>query len=150
GAPFEPSRIRSFGSPGRERRKGPYPRCHPGADMDERGGLFEYRKCLYRHASQEGRRRIPGQADPDGSRRWVYAAQARRGMRGMNILPASFADAQHRLRTPFGSVRAQLILWNVVSLSLLLGGLGLASRFVTLSFMMQSVDRELDRGIERF
>jgi signal transduction histidine kinase len=55
-----------------------------------------------------------------------------------------------RLRRSVGSLRTHLIFWNVVALSLLLGGLGIVCRFVTLSFMMQSVDRELERGIGMF
>jgi signal transduction histidine kinase len=48
------------------------------------------------------------------------------------------------------SLRTQLILWNVVALSLLLGAFAIVSRYVMLTFMMQSVDRELDRGIAMF
>src|SRR5258708_1514338 len=55
-----------------------------------------------------------------------------------------------KLQRSKGSLRTQLILWNVVSLSLLLGSLGIASRFAILSFMMQSVDRELEHNVERF
>lgn len=42
------------------------------------------------------------------------------------------------------SIRTQLIAWNVLVLALLLGGLGVLTRYTVQAFMMQSVDRELD------
>ncbi len=55
-----------------------------------------------------------------------------------------------RLRRSAGSLRVQLMFWNVVTLSLLLGGLGILCRWVTLSVMMESVDQELDRDVRMF
>ena len=55
-----------------------------------------------------------------------------------------------RWQHSFDSLRTQLIVGNVTALLLLLGGLGLACHLVVSSSMMQSVDNELDRGIQRF
>lgn len=55
-----------------------------------------------------------------------------------------------RLRRRFASLRTQLIFWNVIALSLLLGGLGIVCRFVILSYLIQSVDRDLDHGATMF
>jgi signal transduction histidine kinase len=43
-----------------------------------------------------------------------------------------------------------LIFWNVVALVLLVGGLGIVCRFVTVSYLIGSVDRELDHSIEMY
>lgn len=50
----------------------------------------------------------------------------------------------------FGSLRAQLIFWNVIALSLLLGGLGIVCRYITYSYMMQSVRQELEHSASMF
>ena len=49
-----------------------------------------------------------------------------------------------------GSLRSQLILWNVIALLLLLGGLGISCRYITLSFLMRSVDQELQRRLSMY
>jgi signal transduction histidine kinase len=53
-------------------------------------------------------------------------------------------------RRRFGSLRTQLIFWNTVAIALLLGALGFICRTITLTFILQSVDRELKRGIGMF
>jgi signal transduction histidine kinase len=45
------------------------------------------------------------------------------------------------------SIRTQLILWNILTLSLLLGVLGVITRFSVQSFMIASVDHELDMRV---
>ena len=50
----------------------------------------------------------------------------------------------------FGSLRTQLILWNFVALSLLVGGLGVVCRYAIYSYLLQSVDHELDQSIDRY
>ncbi|MES2461955.1 MAG: HAMP domain-containing sensor histidine kinase [Armatimonadota bacterium] len=42
------------------------------------------------------------------------------------------------------SLRTQLIFWNVLALSILLGGLGMIIRYTVIATMIGSVDRELD------
>ena len=42
------------------------------------------------------------------------------------------------------SLRTRLIFWNVLTLALLLGAMGLVTRSIVLSSMMASIDRELD------
>ncbi len=49
-----------------------------------------------------------------------------------------------------GSLRTQLIVGNIVAVSLLVGGLGIACRFIILTYMLQSVDQELERSIGRY
>lgn len=49
-----------------------------------------------------------------------------------------------------GSLRTQLIVGNIVAVSLLVGGLGIACRFIILGYMLQSVDQELERSIGRY
>ena len=61
--------------------------------------------------------------------------------------------------TPFGtfarvgrwlsSLRTQLILGNVVALAILLGVLGIVCRYVIFSFMLNSIDRDLERSAMR-
>lgn len=68
----------------------------------------------------------------------------------MSRLESTQASTGTDGRSAKGSLRRQLILWNVVSIALLLGGLGLVSRYIVLAFMIRSVDRELDRGVEMF
>lgn len=68
----------------------------------------------------------------------------------MNLAaPSASVRLPFRLRSA-GSLRTRLIFWNILMLALLLGGLGIVCRFVTLSYMMQSVDQELERGIARY
>ncbi len=55
-----------------------------------------------------------------------------------------------RWKRSLGSLRTQLILWNVIALSLMLGGLGVVCRYAILQFLMQSVNHELERGIDMF
>jgi signal transduction histidine kinase len=55
-----------------------------------------------------------------------------------------------RWQRAFGSLRAQLIVGNVIALSLLVGGLGVACRVAVFQFMMQSVNDDLERGIHMF
>lgn len=55
-----------------------------------------------------------------------------------------------RWKRSLGSLRTQLILWNVIALSLMLGGLGVVCRYAILQFLMQSVNHELERGIDVF
>jgi signal transduction histidine kinase len=55
-----------------------------------------------------------------------------------------------RWRRSVGSLRTQLILGNVLSLTLLLGGLAVVCRLIVATFLQQSVDKELERSIERF
>jgi signal transduction histidine kinase len=45
---------------------------------------------------------------------------------------------------PSRSLRTQLIFWNVFTLAILLGGLGLTIRYTVIATMISSVDRELD------
>ncbi len=47
------------------------------------------------------------------------------------------------------SVRTQLILWNIVALAILLGILGGVIHYTVESFLIDSVDRELDRRLQR-
>lgn len=46
------------------------------------------------------------------------------------------------------SVRTQLIVWNILALTLLLGILGGVVHYTVLSFLMDSVDRELDKRVQ--
>ena len=55
-----------------------------------------------------------------------------------------------RYRRSLGSLRTQLIVGNIVALSLLLGGLAVACRLVVVSFIQNSIDRELERSAARF
>ena len=55
-----------------------------------------------------------------------------------------------RWQHSFDSLRTQLIVGNVTALLLLLGGLGFACHLAVSSSMNQSVDNELDKGIQRF
>lgn len=55
-----------------------------------------------------------------------------------------------RWRRFTGSIRAQLIFCNVIVLSLLLIGFGVVCRIVTLTYMLQSVNRDLEHSIAMF
>jgi len=66
------------------------------------------------------------------------------------VFHALLARLPAHWRRSVGSLRTQLIFWNVVTLSLLVGGLGIFCHFITLSFMTQSVNRELDRSLNMF
>ncbi len=54
-----------------------------------------------------------------------------------------------KTRRRSGSLRTQLILGNILALSVLLGVLGVISRYTILSFLTHSVDRELERNARR-
>lgn len=55
-----------------------------------------------------------------------------------------------RYRRSLGSLRTQLIVGNVLALSLLLGGLAVVCRIITFTFIQQSVDRELERSVAHY
>ncbi|MCW3096834.1 MAG: sensor histidine kinase [Chthonomonadaceae bacterium] len=55
-----------------------------------------------------------------------------------------------RYRRSLGSLRTQLIVGNVLALSLLLCGLAVVCRVITFTFIQQSVDRELERSVARY
>ena len=55
-----------------------------------------------------------------------------------------------RWRRSLGSLRTQLIVWNIVALSLLLGGLGVVCRYAIWKFLLQSVDQNLESSISLF
>ena len=62
----------------------------------------------------------------------------------------SLVSSVGRFQRSFASIRTQLILGNVIALSLLLIALGVVCRFVTISFMMRSVDEDLERRVSMF
>lgn len=47
-----------------------------------------------------------------------------------------------------GSVRTQVIVWNIVTLAIWLGALGIAIRYTVRSFLMSSVERELEHRVQ--
>ncbi|MCW3055653.1 MAG: sensor histidine kinase [Chthonomonadales bacterium] len=55
-----------------------------------------------------------------------------------------------RYRRSLGSLRTQLIIGNVLALTLLLGGLAVVCRAITHKFIEGSVDRELERNVARY
>ena len=46
-----------------------------------------------------------------------------------------------------GSLRTHLIVWNIVALSLLVGGLGMVCRYAIQKFLIQSIDHDLENSI---
>ncbi len=49
-----------------------------------------------------------------------------------------------------GSLRTQLIAWNIAILALLLGGLGLVIRGAVYAAMLASIDRDLEERLRHF
>ena len=49
-----------------------------------------------------------------------------------------------------GSIRTQLIVWNVVALSIMLAMLGIVCRFITLQVIIGSVNEELSRSVAMY
>ena len=68
----------------------------------------------------------------------------------IEFLQSVFQRLPFGFRRRFGSLRTLLIFWNAVSLALLMGSLGLAVHYITLSYMKNSVDAELLHSIERY
>ncbi len=52
-----------------------------------------------------------------------------------------------RWKRSLGSLRTHLIVWNIVALSLLVGGLGVVCRYAIEKFLMQSIDHDLENSI---
>jgi signal transduction histidine kinase len=65
------------------------------------------------------------------------------------IIPVLTRLTTH-LRHSSGSLRTQLIFWNILALTLLLGGLTLVCRFAMSAIMLQSVDHELAHSIDMY
>lgn len=55
-----------------------------------------------------------------------------------------------RWQRSLGSLRTHLIVWNIVALSLLVGGLGVVCRYAILKFLIQSIDRDLENSISMY